>query len=456
MTSDRMNPSDPNETRDPREAPDPRDARDTTETRPHTIGDATTEYRRYGPPPSQPARPASWSTSQQAWSTRPPVATQPTVIRRGPGGLTVVALAVVAGILSGSLSAVAVANLLRPDASSPPVAERDGTTTVSEVTIDESSAVITAVERTMPAVVKIQSRTGGLFGGSSGVGSGFIFDPDGWILTNRHVVRGAEELTVILNDSRQFPAEIIGEDTLTDLAIIKVDAEGLPAATLGSSEDLKQGQLAIAIGNPLGEFENTVTTGVISGLGRRIVAGGPLPDDAEPLTNLIQTDAAINQGNSGGPLVDSAGQVIGINTAVNEDAQGIGFAIPIDVAKPILAQALEGEEIARPWIGVFYQPVTVQLAEERDLPVDYGVLIESGDPNRPAVFPDSPAAAAGLQAGDVVVAVDGARVDAEDDLAEHLLPHRPGDEVTLRVLRGGGGGSTREVTVTLGTLPEQP
>ncbi|HET6380648.1 MAG TPA: trypsin-like peptidase domain-containing protein [candidate division Zixibacteria bacterium] len=443
MSSDPIHPSSLDQPRDS-EGPD------TTETRPHAVGASSTEYRRYGPPPTQPARPASWSTSHQAWSARPP---QPAAApRRGPSAFTVIAMAVVAGILSGSLSAVAVANLVVPDTTQQPVARGDGNTTVSEITIDESSAVITAVERTMPAVVKIQSLRGGLFGGSSGVGTGFIFDSDGWILTNRHVVRDASEVTVILNDSREFPARIVGLDTLTDLAIIKIDAEGLPTVTIGSSEDLKQGQLAIAIGNPLGEFENTVTTGVISGLGRRIVAGGSLPDDeAERLTNLIQTDAAINQGNSGGPLIDSAGQVIGINTAVNQEAQGIGFAIPIDVAKPLMEMALEGVEIARPWIGVYYQPVTVQLAEERDLPVDYGVLIDSGDPNQPAVIPGSPAEAAGLRAGDVIVAVNGSRVDASDDLAEHILAYRPGDEITLRVLRGS---STREVRLTLGTLPD--
>ncbi|MGH2456871.1 MAG: S1C family serine protease, partial [Candidatus Limnocylindria bacterium] len=363
-----------------------------------------------------------------------------------------VAIAVVAGILSGSLSAAAVSGLLRPADEGQGASQAPQGTNVSQVRIDESSAVISAVDKTMPAVVKIQSRSGSVFGGSSGVGTGFIFDADGWILTNKHVVDDATELTVILSDSRELVGELYGIDTLTDLAIIKVDATDLPTVTIGSSQDLQQGQLAIAIGNPLGEFENTVTTGVISGLGRRIVAGSSGQTVSEQLNNLIQTDAAINPGNSGGPLLDSAGQVIGINTAVSQDAQGIGFAIPIDTAKPIMEQALEGDPIARPWIGVRYQPVTRQLAEERDLPVDYGVLIDSNSPNLPAIIPDSPAAAAGLQAGDVVVEVDGARVDTDRDLADHILPHRPGDVITLRVLRLG---STREVEITLGTLPAE-
>ena len=231
-----------------------------------------------------------------------------------------------------------------------------------------------------------------------------------------------------------------------------MDSSGLPTVSIGSSSELKQGQLAIAIGNPLGEFENTVTTGVISGLGRQIVAGDSITSNAEQLNNLIQTDAAINPGNSGGPLLDSGGQVVGINTAVSQEAQGIGFAIPIDVAKPIMQQAVNGDELSRPWIGVYYQPVTKQLADERNLSVDYGVLIDSSN-DRPAVFPGSPAAAAGLEAGDVITAVDGDRVDAESDLADHILPHQPGDKITLTVMRGG---REMDVTVTLGTLPEQP
>jgi S1-C subfamily serine protease len=362
-----------------------------------------------------------------------------------------VAVAVVAGILSGSLSAAAVSSLLRDQAGAPVSSQAPRGTNVSEVHIDESSAVINAVAGAMPAVVKIASTTGGLSDGQ-GVGTGFIYDSDGWILTNRHVVSGADQISVILSDSRVLPGEVYGIDTLTDLAIVKVDETGLPTATIGSSADLEQGQLAIAIGNPLGEFENTVTTGVISGLGRQIVAGDAAQTRAEQLNNLIQTDAAINPGNSGGPLLDSAGQVIGVNTAVSEEAQGIGFAIPIDVAKPIMGLAVQGKPLERPWIGVFYQPVTKQLAAERDLPVESGVLIDSGT-NRPAVFPNSPAADAGLQAGDVITAIDGEVVDGDRDLAEHILPHMPGDEVTLRVLRDD---SEMEVKVTLGVLPQEP
>jgi S1-C subfamily serine protease len=398
------------------------------------------EVRHWGPTPAQPA----------SWSTRPPVAPpRATATERrawAPGAI--VSLAVLAGIVSGSLSAAAVSTFMRAPASAPG-SQLPAGQNVSNVHIDESSAVIKAVQEAMPAVVKITTTTGGVVSGQA-TGTGFIYDSNGWILTNRHVVADATKLTVILSDSRELEGTVYGIDSLTDLAIVKVDATGLPTVQIGSSADLQQGQLAIAIGNPLGEFENTVTTGVISGLGRQIVAGGQT-SSSEQLNNLIQTDAAINPGNSGGPLLNSAGQVIGVNTAVSQDAQGIGFAIPIDVAKPIMQQAVAGQSLTRPWIGIFYQPVTKELAKERDLPVESGVIVDSGG-NQPAVFPNSPAANAGIKAGDVITAIDGTAINREADLAELMLPHKPGDTVTLRVLRGS---STQEIQVKLGTLPAQ-
>ncbi|MGH2800097.1 MAG: S1C family serine protease [Thermoleophilaceae bacterium] len=301
-------------------------------------------------------------------------------------------------------------------------------------------------------MVTIQSSGGGFLDGASGTGSGFIFDGRGWILTNKHVVQDARDLTVILNDGRRFPASVYGVDTLTDLAIVKIEGENFAAAPIGSSARLEAGQLAIAIGSPLGlQYESTVTTGVVSGLGRQITAADASRTSAETLNNLIQTDAAINPGNSGGPLVNSAGQVIGVNTAVSTSAQGLGFAIPIDVAKPIMAQALAGEELTRPWIGVYYEMITPARAEQLDLPVDYGALIGTGSGDGQAVFPDSPAAAAGLEPGDVIAAVDGTRVDTDNDLSSLIIPHEPGDTITLRVLRGS---TTRDITVTLGLLPD--
>ena len=411
----------------------------------------TPEVQRFGPPPSQPTRP-TWDAAP-AWPRAAPPPPRSSGERRGLGVMPVVTIALVTAVVSGSLSAAAVANLLRPASGSGTLSEPTGSS-VSQVHLDESSAVITAVARVMPSVVVIQSTSGGgVVGGANGVGSGFIFNADGWILTNKHVVDGADEITVQLNDSRVFTGRVFGIDTLTDLAIVKIDATGLPVAPIGSSDELELGQLAIAIGNPLGNFENTVTTGVVSGLGRHIQAGDAGGSTSEQLNNLIQTDAAINPGNSGGPLINSAGAVIGINTAVNQDAQGIGFAIPIDVARPIMDLAVAGKPIARPWIGVRYLLVDRQLAADRDLPVDHGVLIDAGANGAPAISPGSPADEAGLVEGDIVVAVDGDPVDADHDLSTRILPHVPGDTVHLSVVRGG---DTLDVSVTLGTLPANP
>jgi serine protease Do len=231
---------------------------------------------------------------------------------------------------------------------------------------------------------------------------------------------------------------------------VTIEADNLPAAPVGRSEALEPGQLAIAIGNPLGDYENTVTTGVVSGIGRQITAQNALQNSSDVLRNLIQTDAAINPGNSGGPLVNSAGQVIGVNTAVSENAQGIGFAIPIDVARPIMDQALAGEELSRPWIGVYYTSLTPAIADDEGIDVDQGALIGTADGTDP-VFDGSPAEAAGLQDGDVIVGLEGRDVTADSDLSMLILPYGPGDTITLTVLRDG---STIELDVTLGELPD--
>jgi serine protease Do len=424
----------------------------TDDLNPSTDRDPTesVEVQRYGPTPPPDASPGWQAATAPAWTTRQAHTAPAPGPRRSLAAAPLIAIAVAAGIVSGALSAVAVSNIIReePAAQTGDVTAPDADN-VSDVRIDESSAVIEAVDNVTPAVVTIQSSGGGVLGSASGTGSGFIYDADGWILTNRHVVEDASELLVVLNDGRQFPGEVYGIDTLTDLAIVKIDASDLPVAPIGTSADLEPGQLAIAIGNPLG-YENTVTTGVVSGLGRQIQAADATQSTAETLRNLIQTDAAINPGNSGGPLVNSAGQVIGVNTAVNADAQGLGFSIPIDVAKPIMQQALDGEELTRPWIGVYYVPVDPALAAEEDLPVEYGALIGTAAGGGDAIFPGSPAEEAGLQVGDIIVSVDGEQITADTELSMLILPHAPGDTITLRVLRDN---SAREVEVTLGELP---
>ena len=322
------------------------------------------------------------------------------------------------------------------------------------VTIDESSAVIDAAAKAGPAVVKITTTSQGTgvnpFGTeipSTGVGSGVIYDAKGWILTNRHVVDGAENETVKveLKDGREFDGHIYGIDTLTDLAIVKVDEPNLPVAPIGTSDGLKIGQLVIAIGSPLGMYSFSVTSGILSGKGRDISV-----DSGQRITNLLQTDAAINPGNSGGPLVDASGAVVGINTAVATDSSGIGFAIPIDIARPIMSQAVAGEALTRPWIGIRFESIDQKVKKANNLTVDNGALVSTGAGTGSAVVEDSPAAKAGVKDGDIILAINGIRIDQEHPLDALLVQFKPNDSVTLDVLRDG---SQVTLTVTLGTRP---
>jgi S1-C subfamily serine protease len=281
-----------------------------------------------------------------------------------------------------------------------------------------------------------------------GLGSGVIFDSNGWILTNRHVVADGGTLTVQLADGRSFPAKVYGTDTLTDLAIVKIDAAGLPSATLADSSALAIGQTVIAVGDPLGEYPGTVTTGVVSGVGRS------LQDTDINLDDLIQTDAAINPGNSGGPLVDENGDVVGIDTAMAVQAQGIGFAIPINLARPLAEQALAGKALSRPWLGIQYQPLDAGIATRNGLGVTEGAWITSGG-NGTAVEQGGPADSAGLREGDVITAVDGTSVSVNHPLIELVGQHEPGDSVTLTVRRGTSD-QTVSVKLTQRTTTQTP
>ena len=209
---------------------------------------------------------------------------------------------------------------------------------IRQTLVSEQSAIVTVAENVSPAIATLEVASGA----NSAVGSGVIYSADGWIVTNKHVVSEASSITVHLKDGRDFPGRVYGIDTLTDLAIVKVEASGLTAATLGRSSSINVGQTAVAIGSPLGVYTNSVTAGIVSAIGREI------DTESGRLSGLIQTDAAINHGNSGGALVDSSGAVIGINTAIATEGSGIGFAIPIDIARPIMEQALAGEALSRP------------------------------------------------------------------------------------------------------------
>ena len=284
--------------------------------------------------------------------------------------------------------------------------------------------------------------------GFGGTGSGVIIDPDGLIITNGHVVGNADEVTVILDDGTVLEGTVSGVDTLTDFAFVEVEAEGLPAVTLGDSSDLRVGQLAISIGNPLGRFPSSAAVGIVSGLDRSIgVFGRSLAGDR--LNHLIQTDAAINSGNSGGALFDGDGELIGITTAQAGLNDGIGFALPIDLAKPIIEQALADEDISRPYVGVVYTAIDAQLAEAEELPVTSGAWI-GGLSDQDAVVADSPADEAGLQAGDIITAVDGLAVDRSNPLDLQVLRFAPGDAITLDVLRDG---ESLQLEAILGTRP---
>jgi S1-C subfamily serine protease len=315
--------------------------------------------------------------------------------------------------------------------------------------------VVDIVKSVSPAVVTIVAdgititdpQTGQAQQGSA-TGSGVIFDASGLILTNHHVVADdPQTLTVNLKDGRSFPATIYGIDTLTDLAIVKVDATGLPTAPIGDSSSIQVGQEAIAIGSPLGTFTDSVTSGIISAVGRSIPV-----ENGTVLTNLIQTDTAINPGNSGGPLLDPSGKVIGVNTAGSANAQGIGFAIPIDIARPLMSEASAGQPLARPWLGIRFETIDPTVQKDNGLSVANGAWIPtaSADQSGESVVAGGPAAQGGLQAGDIITAVDGTTLDATHPLDIVASQHAPGDSIKLDVLRDG---QTTQLTVVLGTRP---
>ena len=271
-----------------------------------------------------------------------------------------------------------------------------------------------------------------------GGGSGFIISSNGLILTNKHVVSNTgASYTVLLNNGKTYKATVLARDPSQDLAVLKIDATGLPTVTLGDSNGLQLGQTAIAIGNALGQFSNTVSVGVVSGLGRTVTAAAPDTGAQETLTGVIQTDAAINPGNSGGPLVDLRGDVIGIDTAVASNAQNIGFAIPINEAKTAINSVETTGSIKVPYLGVRYEPVTATLAAQKGLSASQGALVTAGTSGQPAVVAGSPAANAGIRAGDIIESVNGTPVDAQNDLGNLINQYAVGTTVAIGLDRNG-------------------
>lgn len=377
---------------------------------------------------------------------------------------------VLAGIVGGVIGGLLGFRLAQTTLSTGTVSSTTGTKT-QQVSVVESSATTSTVKQADPAVVSIiitkdfskiygqqSSPFDGFFGFPSsqqapsgqqevGGGSGFIVESDGLIVTNKHVVDDDQaSYTVVMNDGKRYDARVLAKDPSNDIAVIKIDAKDLPTLPFGNSDSVQIGQSVIAIGNALGEYRNTVTQGIISGVSRTITAGDT-SGNSETLENVFQTDAAINPGNSGGPLLDLTGHVIGMNTAVNQSGQLIGFAIPVNDIKRDVDSVKTSGTIVKPFLGVRYVVVTAALAQQEKLSVDHGALLQADTTtNDPAIVAGSPADKAGLVAGDVILSVDGTNINTDHSLAGLLNTYNVGDTITLQVLHDG---KTKSVKVVL-------
>jgi len=314
----------------------------------------------------------------------------------------------------------------------------------------EEEDIASVVDKVSPSVVSVvtKSQGGSSYYGTQeqdGAGTGIIVGKDGYVLTNKHVVDGTSTVGVILADGTSYSnVQVLGTDPLNDVAFLKIPSvSNLPAVGLGDSSSVRVGQKVIAIGNSLGQYQNTVTSGIISGTGRPISAQAG--DSVEDLTDLIQTDAAINPGNSGGPLLNLAGQVIGINTAIIQDAQGIGFAIPINATKGILKGVLQGKDVQRAFLGVNYLPITADVATHYNLPVKKGAYVFSTS-GKSSVVSGSPADKAGIKDKDIITKVGGVEVGDKGGVSSLISEYAPGETIALTLLRDG---KTMTVNVTL-------
>ena len=317
-------------------------------------------------------------------------------------------------------------------------------------TTDVETSITQSVQKVGPTVVTVVGTIPGqltIFGptGDQTVsGTGFFITNDGYIITNNHVVEGTQEVEIVLSDGTQQTAGFVGSDPYSDIAVLKADGNVPAVAALGNSDALDPGESVIAIGSPLGDFKNTVTVGVVSATGRSIDTG-----KGYSIENLIQTDAAINQGNSGGPLVNLAGEVIGVNTLVVRQsptgsvAEGLGFAIPMNTAQAIARQIIEQGYFARPYMGVSFQPINPEIAARYDLPAEWGVFITN-------VEPGSPASEAGIQDGDIITRVGDIALDETHSYVNALFSYQPGDQIPLVVVRDG---QETELQITLGEAP---
>jgi 2-alkenal reductase len=327
-----------------------------------------------------------------------------------------------------------------------PASNTEGEQVILIDATDIQTTITQAAQNIGPAVVTVLGVVPGqmTFFGPTGEqtvsGSGVFISEDGYILTNNHVVEDTQQVTVILADGSEQEAVIVGTDIYADLAVLKTDGEVPAVAVLGNSDVLNPGETVIAIGSPLGDFKNTVTVGVVSATGRSIDTG-----EGYQIENLIQTDAAINSGNSGGPLVNLLGDVVGINTLVVRDsgsgtvAEGLGFSIPSNTARAVAEQIIEKGYFSRPYIGISWQVITPRIAARYRLPAEWGIYITE-------VTANSPASAAGLQAGDIITQIGDESLDETHSYLNTLFNYQPGDQVTLTVVRSG---EVFEVQITL-------
>lgn len=320
----------------------------------------------------------------------------------------------------------------------------------------KEDSVAGIAQKVSPAVVSIisETRASGIYryfssGTSQSAGTGMIVSSDGYIITNKHVVEGSTKLSVVTDAGDTYDdVKVVGVDPLNDVAYIKINgAKDLPTVTLGDSKTIAIGQPVLAIGNALGAYQNTVTQGIVSGLGRSITAADSDGSNSETLTDMIQTDAAINPGNSGGPLVNAAGEVIGINTAV-ADANGLGFAIPISATKGMLATIMDGKEAARSFLGVTYVNVTAEVAKQYKLPVSQGAYVYNSDHDSSAVAEGGPADKAGIKSGDIIIKIGDVEVGRAGTISTLIGEYKAGDTVSVTIRRGD---ETKTVNVTLGS-----
>lgn len=314
--------------------------------------------------------------------------------------------------------------------------------------VNENSPAVVSVVIMKNVPVYVQDNSWGLFPSyhqkgteekKVGEGSGFIISSDGVILTNKHVVIDKDATyTVLMLDGSEYSAKVLAKDPVQDIAFLKIEQKGqvktFPKVELGNSDDIKVGEQVVAIGNALGEYQNTVSSGIVSGLGRTIEASGG--SFYETLRGVIQSDTAINKGNSGGPLLNSKGEVIGINTAIDVSGQNIAFAVPINRAKKDVKQIESTGEIVYPFLGVRYVGIDELVQKQKKLSVDYGALVIKGKNGEAAVMPGSAADKAGIKEGDIILELNGQKISTKNDLSEEIIKYSPGDSVSLKILRG--------------------